>query len=100
MAKHKFDVAILLENQKDKTKKFSNTPSGCREFAALLSRFGDCHICMEATGSYSTELATYLADNNYHIPSAWCECPVITPKSSISEHRKVDRLKERRISQL
>lgn len=67
IAKLKFDVAVLLENQKYKTKKFANTPSGCREFAAWLGRFGDCHICMEATGSYSTELATYLADNNYHV---------------------------------
>ena len=67
IAKLKFDVAVLLDNQKYKTKKFANTPSGCREFAAWLSRFGDCHVCMEATGSYSTELATYLADNNYHV---------------------------------
>ena len=58
IAKLKFDVAVLLDNQKYKTKKFANTPSGCREFAAWLSRFGDCHVCMEATGSYSTELAT------------------------------------------
>ncbi|WP_409529738.1 transposase [Serratia sp. PL7] len=69
IAKHKFDfdVAVPLDNQKYKTKKFANTPSGYREFAAWLSRFGDCHVCMEATGSYSTELATYLADNNYHV---------------------------------
>lgn len=63
IAKHKFDVAVLLPNQKYKTKKFSNTPAGCREFLNWLTRFGDCHVCMEATGCYSTELATLLADN-------------------------------------
>ncbi|MEG1213203.1 MAG: transposase, partial [Leclercia sp.] len=54
IAKLKFDVAVLLSNQKYKTKKFPNTPAGCREFMAWLARFGDCHVCMEATGCYST----------------------------------------------
>ncbi|MDK9583300.1 IS110 family transposase, partial [Lelliottia wanjuensis] len=63
IAKLKFDVAVLLPNQKYKTKKFPNTSAGCREFLSWLARFGDCHVCMEATGCYSTELATLLADN-------------------------------------
>lgn len=65
IAKLKFDAAVLLPNQKYKTKKFANTPAGCREFIHWLSRFGDCHVCMEATGSYSTELATALSDSGY-----------------------------------
>lgn len=67
IAKLKFDVAVLLSNQKYKTKKFPNTPAGCREFMAWLARFGDCHVCMEATGCYSTELATLLAENGCHV---------------------------------
>lgn len=67
IAKNKFDVAVLLPNQKYKTKIFSNTPSGCRDFVNWLSRFGDCHICMEATGCYSTELATLLADSGFRV---------------------------------
>lgn len=67
IAKNKFDVAVLLPNQKYKTKKFANTSSGCREFLTWLARFGDCHVCMEATGCYSTELATLLADNGCHV---------------------------------
>jgi transposase len=63
IAKLKFDVAVQLPNQKYKTKKFANTPAGCREFLNWLARFGHCHVCMEATGCYSTELATLLADN-------------------------------------
>ncbi|SMG29446.1 IS110 family transposase [Cedecea sp. NFIX57] len=65
IAKLKFDVAVLLPNQKYKTKKFANTPAGCREFIHWLARFGECHVCMEATGSYSTELATALSDGGY-----------------------------------
>lgn len=65
IAKLKFDAAVLLPNQKYKTKKFANTPAGCREFIHWLSRFGVCHVCMEATGSYSTELATALSDSGY-----------------------------------
>lgn len=67
IAKLKFDVAVLLPNQKYKTKKFANTPAGCREFIHWLARFADCHVCMEATGSYSTELATALSDGGYHV---------------------------------
>jgi len=67
IAKNKFDVAVLLSNQKYKTKKFANTPSGCRDFVNWLSRFDDCHICMEATGCYSTELATLLADSGFRV---------------------------------
>ncbi|WP_457975847.1 IS110 family RNA-guided transposase [Enterobacter sp. SA197] len=67
IAKLKFDVAVLLPNQKYKTKKFANTSSGAREFLAWLKRFGDCHVCMEATGCYSTELATLLADNGCRV---------------------------------
>lgn len=67
IAKLKFDVAVLLPSHKYKTKKFANTPAGCREFLSWLARFGDCHICMEATGCYSTELATLLADNGCRV---------------------------------
>ncbi|WP_434660693.1 hypothetical protein ACMYSL_27325 [Klebsiella sp. MISC125] len=37
IAKLKFDVAVQLPNQKYKTKKFANTPAGCREFLNWLS---------------------------------------------------------------
>lgn len=63
ISKNKFDAAVLLPSQKYKTKTFPNTPAGCRSFMNWLTRFGDCHVCMEATGCYSTELATLLADN-------------------------------------
>jgi transposase len=44
--------------------KFSQLPTRVgREFLNWLARFERCHVCMEATGGYSTELATLLADN-------------------------------------
>ncbi len=65
IAKNKFDVAVLLHNQKYKTKTFPNTPSGFVKFMDWLRPFGDCHLCLEATGSYGTDLATALADKGH-----------------------------------
>jgi transposase len=62
ISKSKFDAAILLANNKVKTKKFDNKHSG---FEALVEwakkqRFQDFHTCMEATGNYGEALATFL----------------------------------------
>jgi hypothetical protein len=60
VSKAKFDVALLLPNEKFRSKFFSNDPSG---FAALLQWIGSQvpsgevpHLCMEATGSYHEAL--------------------------------------------
>ena len=66
VSKAKLDVALLLANDKFKSKVFTNDPPG---FEALLqwlrSHVSDMpalHICMEATGAYHEALAYWLSD--------------------------------------
>jgi transposase len=67
VSKAKLDVALLLANDKFKSKVFANDVVG---FAALLQWLlghlpdarGSLHICMEATGSYHEALACCLSD--------------------------------------
>jgi transposase len=67
ISKAKFDVALLLEGMKYRSKVFSNDPAG---FRALLEWIGsnvtggqnNVHVCMEATGSYHENLAMFLHD--------------------------------------
>lgn len=61
IAKHKFDAAAYLEG-KYKSKVFANTPEGFSQLLSWLKRFGQVHVCLEATGRYGEALATYLAD--------------------------------------
>lgn len=69
IAKQKFDAACFF-NGKYRHKVFSNTPQGFEEFTKWLSAWGDpaeLRIALEATGSYSTPLAEYLADQGLWI---------------------------------
>ena len=67
ISKAKFDVALLLEGKKYRSKVFSNDPAG---FKALLEWIGlhvaggqqNLHVCMEATGVYHESLALFLHD--------------------------------------
>ena len=67
ISKAKFDVALLLEGKKYRSKVFSNDPAG---FKALLEWIGlhvvggqqNLHVCMEATGVYHENLALFLHD--------------------------------------
>jgi transposase len=64
VSKSKFDVALLLSNQKFRSKVFSNDERG---FVALLQWLHshdapDVHACMESTGSYHEALACFLHD--------------------------------------
>lgn len=67
ISKAKFDVALLLEGKKYRSKVFSNDPAG---FKALLEWIGsmvsggqnNVHVCMEATGVYHEALALFLHD--------------------------------------
>jgi len=68
ISKATFDVALLNDN-KVKTKKFSNTSKGFSELKQWLKNKGidTAHACMEATGGYETKLAQYLYDNNFKV---------------------------------
>lgn len=67
ISKAKFDVALLLERAKYRSKVFSNDAAG---FAALLDWIAlhvpggkdSVHVCMEATGAYHEALALFLHD--------------------------------------
>ena len=66
IAKHKFDVALLI-NHKFKTKIFSNNLTG---FEALLDwlkkqNVNQVHACLEATGCYGHPLAAYLFQQDF-----------------------------------
>ena len=66
VSKAKFDAAILFETNKVKTKKFENNRSGFEEMTAWLRQYDalEAHVCLEATGSYSEALATYLFETD------------------------------------
>ena len=68
IAKAKF-LAALLIGQKYKTKTFANNPEGFDQLWNWLQRYeaSSAPACMEATGSYGEELATFLADRNLPI---------------------------------
>jgi transposase len=68
ISKATFDVALLNDN-KVKTKKFSNTSKGFCELKQWLQNKGidNAHACMEATGGYERSLAQYLYDNSFKV---------------------------------
>ena len=65
VSKATLDSCLLLENGKMTFGKFSNDQQGHSQllkWAMRLSKGASIHFCMEATGSYSTAFAMYLAD--------------------------------------
>ncbi len=65
ISKAKFDVALLLDGRKYRSKVFGNDPAGFRAFMAWLDAnvaggSGNVHVCMEATGVYHEGLALFL----------------------------------------
>ncbi|GAB3770201.1 IS110-like element IS621 family transposase [Ramlibacter monticola] len=69
ISKAKFDVALLLDGKKYRSKVFSNTGAG---FRALLEWIAsnvpggqaNVHVCMEATGVYHESLALFLHEQD------------------------------------
>jgi transposase len=71
VSKAKFDVALLLPNEKFRSKVFSSDASG---FAALAQWLGSLlpsgelpQLCMEATGTYHERLACYAHDLGWQV---------------------------------
>ena len=68
ISKSTFDAAILLENNKLKTKKFDNQSNGFLAFIEWFKKHHlNPHICLEATGIYGEALATYLYEAGYEV---------------------------------
>jgi len=68
IAKHKFDVALLVEG-KIKHKACQNNPQGFDALRIWLEKQKSpaLHACMEATSTYGEELATYLHDLGHKV---------------------------------
>lgn len=69
ISKNSFDVALLLLDNKTKTKKFSNNINGFKLLEAWLKlhNANNLHACMEATGIYGELLANFLYQSNISI---------------------------------
>ncbi len=69
VSKAKFDVALLLEDGKVKTKKFANNSKGFVELVDWLNmkKINELHACMESTGNYGDALAIYLFNYRYTV---------------------------------
>ena len=64
-----FDVALLSGDEKYITDRFSNDEIGFKEFDTWISSQEalEAHFCMEATGSYSVNLAKFLYSSGYTV---------------------------------
>jgi transposase len=69
ISKKHFDVALLLDDNKQKHKKFTNHSKGFQELTHWLKQFNikALHACMEATNIYGNALAEYLYDRGYDV---------------------------------
>ena len=66
IAKAKFD-ASLLQGNRYKHKCFDNNQQGFQKLISWLSPQDDCHVCMEATGSYGFALARCLSERGFKV---------------------------------
>jgi len=67
VSKAKLDVALLLPNEKFKSKVFANDAQGFKSLLQWLQSHAPCalaevHVCLESTGSYHEALACFLHD--------------------------------------
>lgn len=64
VAKLKFNVCLIREDGRLRHKVFANTPPGFAQLSAWLinNNVEQAHACLEATGTYSEALATYLVE--------------------------------------
>jgi transposase len=67
VSKAKLDVALLVPNEKFKSKVFANDTQGFKNLLQWLhlraaGGLAEVHVCMESTGSYHEELARFLHD--------------------------------------
>lgn len=65
IAKLKFNVCLIREDGRLRHRVFANTPAGFTELSEWLrkNQVSQIHACLEATGTYSEALATYLSDS-------------------------------------
>lgn len=69
IAKAKFNVTLRWPDGRRRRKACANTPAGCAELLAWLTRHGAhaVHACLEATGTYGEWLATTLVEAGHQV---------------------------------
>lgn len=69
ISKAKFDVALLVDGKVKKSRVFENNLTGFKALSLWLMKQDITHLqaCMEATGTYGDELATYLYDQGFEV---------------------------------
>ena len=69
VSKLKFNVCLIREEGKLRHRVFANNPSGFTQLSEWLRKNNAArvHACLEATGTYSEALATYLDDNGQQV---------------------------------
>ena len=69
ISKLKFDVVFINQSAKSKHKTFLNNEDGFADFNQWLESLGalSAHVCMEATGRYGEELASFLSANSIKV---------------------------------
>ena len=69
IAKAKFNVTLLWPDGRRRRKVCANSPAGCAELLAWVTRQGATrvHACLEATGTYGELLATTLVEAGYQV---------------------------------
>jgi transposase len=67
IAKLKFNVCLIREDGRLRHRVFANTQAGFSQLSDWLKKnhVSSVHACLEATGTYSEALATYLHDFNH-----------------------------------
>ncbi len=67
VAKLKFNVCLIREDGKLRHRVFANNEAGFAELSQWLKKnhVAQVHACLEATGTYSEALSTYLSDSNH-----------------------------------
>jgi transposase len=69
VAKLKFNACLIRADGKLRHRVFANSEAGCAQLSAWLTKNGaaQVHACLEATGTYSDSLATYLHDSGHRV---------------------------------
>lgn len=69
IGKAKFHVTLLFSDGTRRRKACANSPAGCTELLAWMTRHGAVrvHACLEATGAYGELLATTLVDAGHQV---------------------------------
>jgi transposase len=69
VAKAKFNVTLLFPDGRRRRKTCANSPAGCAELLAWVTRQGAArvHACLEATGTYGELVATTLFEAGHHV---------------------------------